>query len=226
MGFNNPSVAFLFTIFSFTVYNYSRWLENINMAIKYIIGIDEVGRGPLAGPVAIGMMVIEIEKYQDLLKQEIFQPGKDSKKLTPKKRAEYFFKINELKEQQVLNYGVFFESNNIIDKFGIVGAINMAIKKGLLSLGDEPEKVQILLDGWLKAPAEYLNQKSIIKGDESELVISLASIVAKVIRDNKMEALAEDFVNYDLKNNKGYGTAKHIAGLRLYGPCKLHRRSF
>jgi len=193
---------------------------------KYIIGIDEVGRGPLAGPVAIGIVMIENEKYQTLLGQGIFQPGKDSKKLTPKKRVEYFEKIKELKEQKVLTYGVFFESNTIIDKFGIVGAIKMAIKKGLASLGDNPSEMEILLDGWLKAPVEYANQKSIVRGDESELVISLASIVAKVTRDTKMELLAEEFIHYDLKSNKGYGTAKHIAGLKQYGPCELHRQSF
>lgn len=218
------------------------------MTVKYIIGIDEVGRGPLLGPVAVGIMVIENEEYQTLLAEAIFQPGKDSKKLTPRKRSEYFAKINELKEKEVLNYGVFFESNTVIDKFGIVGAIKMAIRKGLENLLDrqlrkgspsESERVGrtplpdakmenylVLLDGGLKAPAEYVNQKSIVKGDESELIISLASIAAKVTRDAKMEKLAETITRYDLKNNKGYGTAKHIADLRQYGPCDWHRQSF
>jgi len=194
--------------------------------IKYIIGIDEVGRGPLLGAVAVGIVMIERKKYQKLIEEGIFQPGKDSKKLTPKKRTEYFAKINELKEQEVLNYGVFFESNMIIDKFGIVGAIKMAVRKGLENLKCDPEETEILLDGWLKAPQEYLNQKSIVRGDESELVIALASIVAKVTRDAKMEKLAESIPRYDLKSNKGYGTAKHIADLKQYGPHELHRKSF
>lgn len=196
------------------------------MEFKYVIGIDEVGRGPLAGPVAVGMVAIEIGKYEKLIKDVIFPPGKDSKKLSPKKRAEFFEELHKLKEQGVLNYGVFFESNEMIDKFGIVGAINMAVKKGLKSLGNNPEEVLVLLDGWLKAPAEFKNQKSIVRGDESELCISLASIAAKVARDSKMEVLAEKFEHYDLKSNKGYGTAKHITDLKLHGPCVLHRRTF
>lgn len=196
------------------------------MAVKYIIGIDEVGRGPLAGPVAVGIVVVEKQNYQNLIKQGIFEAGKDSKKLTAKKRLEYFNKITELKTKDVLNFGVFFESNKIIDQIGIVPAINLAIKKGLKDLGKNSAEVEILLDGWLKAPVEYREQKSIVRGDESELIISLASIVAKVTRDKKMEKLAADFNYYDFKNNKGYGTAKHIADLRHYGPSKLHRLSF
>lgn len=194
--------------------------------VEYIIGIDEVGRGPLLGPVAVGIVVMANAKYQTLLQQGIFQPGKDSKKLSPKKRGEYFTKIKELKDQDILNYGVFFEPNTIIDQYGIIGAINMAIKKGLKNLNNEPEASLVLLDGWLKAPKEYQNQQSIVKGDESELVISLASIAAKVTRDDKMVELAKTVAYYDLKNNKGYGTAKHIADLKKYGPCGLHRRSF
>lgn len=196
------------------------------MTLNYIIGIDEVGRGPLAGPVAVGIVVMEQEKYQSLLKTEIFQRGKDSKKLSPKKRVEYFAKIKELKDQNILNYGVFFESNIIIDQVGIVGAINLAIKKGLKNLNTEPETSLVLLDGWLKAPNEYPNQQSIVRGDESELVISLASIAAKVTRDARMVELAETIVHYDLKNNKGYGTAKHLADLKKYGACALHRQTF
>jgi len=196
------------------------------MASKYIIGIDEVGRGPLLGPVAVGILIIEREKYQKLIADGVFTPGKDSKKLTPKKRIEYFAKINELKDGGILSYGVFFEPNTIIDKFGIVSAIKMAVRKGLENLKCDPAETEVLLDGWLKAPAEYLNQKSIVRGDESELVIALASIVAKVTRDAKMEKLAEAIPHYDLKSNKGYGTAKHIADLKQYGPHELHRKSF
>lgn len=196
------------------------------MTTKYIIGIDEVGRGPLAGPVAVGIVVMEFDKYQSLLNQEIFQSGKDSKKLTPKKRLEYFEKIKELKKEQILNFGVFYESNEIIDKWNIAGAIRRAIGKGLSNLGSSCSETTVLLDGGLKAPVEFVNQQSIIKGDEKELIISLASIVAKVSRDGVMVNLAKTIPYYDLKNNKGYGTAKHLADLKKYGPCPLHRKSF
>jgi ribonuclease HII len=197
---------------------------------KYIIGIDEVGRGPLLGPVAVGIVLIENTEYEKIKAENIFQAGKDSKKLTPKKREEYFAKIKELKYGGVLRYGVFFESNEVIDKFGITGAIRMAIKKGLKNIHFEEEFLYenylVLLDGSLRAPVEYPNQQSIIRGDESELVISLASIAAKVTRDEKMVKLAEEILHYDLKNNKGYGTAKHIADLKQHGPHPLHRKSF
>lgn len=196
------------------------------MGHKYVIGIDEVGRGPLAGPVAVGMVVMEHEKYQTLLGQKIFQAGKDSKKLTPKKRAEYFVKIKELKKEGVLNFGVFYESNDVIDKWNIAGAIRIAIKKGLKNLACDFSETNILLDGGLRAPVEFMNQESIIRGDEKELIIALASIVAKVSRDDKMVKLAEEFPMYGFEKHKGYGTGAHIKALKANGPCVLHRRSF
>jgi ribonuclease HII len=199
---------------------------NQNMTARYIIGIDEVGRGPLAGPVAVGMVVMEREKYQTLLGQGIFPAGKDSKKLSPKKRVEYFAKIRELKTDGILNFGIFYESNEVIDKWNIAGAIRIAIKKGLKNLNCNPIETNILLDGGLKAPVEFINQQSIIKGDEKELIIALASIVAKVSRDDKMVKLAEDFPPYGFEKHKGYGTSQHIKALKANGPCSLHRRTF
>lgn len=196
------------------------------MSGKFIIGIDEVGRGPLAGPVAVGIVAMEKADYEELLVAGIFERGKDSKKLSPKKRDEYFEQTKKLKEQNKLTFGVFFESNEIIDRYGIVGAIKMAIRKGLTNLHIAPEEAEIMLDGWLKAPLQFLNQKSIVRGDESELIISLASIAAKVTRDKMMEKLSEQETRYDLFNNKGYGTAKHLADLKEYGSCVLHRQTF
>jgi len=194
--------------------------------MKYLIGIDEVGRGPLAGPVAVGIVVISKENYQAILMSGLFYKNKDSKKLTPKRREKTFEIVVDLKKQGKLNYGVFFESNFIIDQLGIATAIRRAIAKGLKNLKMEPADCRVLLDGGLKCPLEYSNQESLIKGDETELVISLASVVAKVTRDRKMEILAEDTLLYDFKNNKGYGTVKHIADLKKYGPSNLHRKSF
>lgn len=193
---------------------------------KHLIGIDEVGRGPLAGPVAVGIVVIPMENYQAILTSGLFYKNKDSKKLTPKRREKTFELIADLKRQEKLNYGVFFESNLIIDQLGIATAIRRAIVKGLKNLKVDPADCRVLLDGGLKCPSEYSNQESLIRGDETELIISLASVVAKVTRDHKMEILAEDIPFYDLKNNKGYGTAKHITDLKKHGPSILHRKSF
>lgn len=204
---------------------------NAYMSIKYLVGIDEVGRGPLLGPVAVGIVVIEVKAYAALKQVAIFPVNKDSKKLSEKKRQFYFEKIKELKTNGILDYGVFFESNTVIDIYGIAGAIKMAIKKGLENIKGGPslilvEECQLLLDGGLCAPEEYINQESIIKGDEKELVIALASIAAKVTRDNKLEELAGEIPYYDLKNNKGYGTPKHLSDLKKYGPCFYHRKKF
>jgi ribonuclease HII len=196
------------------------------MAQKYIIGIDEVGRGPLAGPVAVGLVVMETEKYKQLIEQGTFEQGKDSKKLTPKKRAECFLKIRELKEQGFLNYGVFFESNDVVDRFGIAQAIRMAIKKGLEKISLGQEDVQVLLDGGLKAPKEYENQESIIRGDESELVIALASIAAKETRDELMVKMAKKYPDYGFENHMGYGTKAHLESLKKSGYSDIHRQSF
>lgn len=118
---------------------------------KYIVGIDEVGRGPLAGPVAIGIVSMEMGEYKKLLAENIFVAGKDSKKLSPKKRLENFSVIKKLGDEKRLEWGVFFEDNQIIDKYGIVGALNMAIAKGCRSLSCLPEQAHFLLDGGLKA---------------------------------------------------------------------------
>lgn len=196
------------------------------MAEKYIIGIDEVGRGPLAGPVAVGVIVIEKTEYLKIQAEEIFPAHKDSKKLTPKKRDLYFDKINELKGAGRLRFGIFFENNEVIDKYGIAQAIRFAVEKSFKKLACSPDETLVLLDGGLKAPKEFKNQQSIIRGDESELVIALASIAAKVTRDRLMVQLAEKYPVYGLEKHKGYGTKAHLESLHKHGYSDIHRRSF
>jgi ribonuclease HII len=190
---------------------------------KYIIGIDEVGRGPLAGPVAVGAVLIYAEHYKKVAR--LFPVVKDSKKLSPKARAEWLVKIREAEQAGFLLSSVAFVSPSAIDKKGIVPTIRTALARAPFQ-GKALEKARVLLDGGLCAPAEYKNQKTIIKGDEKELVIALASIVAKVTRDARMVKLVKKFPHYGFEKHKGYGTRLHYAAIKKYGITPHHRKSF
>ena len=185
---------------------------------KYIIGIDEAGRGPIAGPVAVGLVMI-LKKDRNLLRGV-----KDSKKLTPKQREKWFKKIKKLEKEGKLFSSCSLVSEGVIDKKGIVYAINLGIKRGCSKAGNKNSEV--LLDGGLRAPKEYKNQKTIIKGDQKILVISAASIVAKVTRDRKMFVLAKKYPKYGFESHKGYGTEEHYRNLKKRGLSKIHRKTF
>ena len=193
---------------------------------KYIIGIDEVGRGPLAGPVAVGAVLIHAEHYKKVMK--LFPIVKDSKKLSAKARGEWLVKIRDAEEAGFLMSAVAFVAPSTIDKKGIVPAIRIALAKALakVSTKDGPLLSRVLLDGGLYAPAEYKNQETIIKGDEKELAIALASIVAKVTRDARMVRLGKKFPLYGFEKHKGYGTRGHYRAIKKYGITVHHRKSF
>ena len=207
--------------------------------IKFLIGIDETGRGALAGPVAVGAVRWAKENWPKIKKfLKDYSIGKDSKKLTPKQRDFWFEKIRELEKQKLLKSQVTFSSNKIIDKKGINFAVRQGIKKCLEKL-DCPEDsplgaVQglssgqslVLLDGGLKAPANWPNQRTIIKGDEKELIISLASIMAKVSRDRQMVKLAQKYPNHHFHQHKGYGTKWHYLKIEEFGALVIHRESY
>lgn len=194
----------------------------------YLIGIDEVGRGPLAGPVAVGVVKLKVESLK--VNTTWAQGFRDSKKLTPKKREAWFAKIEQAREEGWLEYAVAFITPGMIDKKGIMYSINAALKRALkTALGGSVSKcedVRVLLDGGLRAPAHYENQETIIKGDEKELAIALASIVAKVMRDKHMVALAKKLPQYGFERHKGYGTRGHYAAIKKHGVTPHHRRSF
>ncbi len=196
------------------------------MSIIYKIGIDEVGRGPVAGPVAVGAVLIEINKEEDV--KNVLDKITDSKKLSEKKREEYFKKIQELKKDNKLNSAVCMVSAKEIDKFGIVPAIQKSLDCALekVSFGLKKDKIEVLLDGGLKCSSDFVHQKTIIKGDEKEFVISVASVVAKVLRDKKMKEYAKEFDGYFLEKNKGYGTSKHLQAIRQKGISSIHRKTF
>ncbi|OHA83014.1 MAG: hypothetical protein A2937_02300 [Candidatus Yonathbacteria bacterium RIFCSPLOWO2_01_FULL_47_33b] len=193
-------------------------------AHKYTIGIDEVGRGPLAGPVAVGAACIYAEHRTQVAK--LFPIIKDSKKLSAKAREEWVVRIQEAEEAGLLVTTVAFVAPGAIDKNGIAPSIRLALSKALEAIEHQAEETRVLLDGGLRAPAQYKNQETIIKGDEKELTIALASIVAKVARDKRMIALAKKFPYHGFEQHKGYGTRAHYEALEKHGLTPHHRKSF
>lgn len=191
---------------------------------KYLIGIDEVGRGPLAGPVAVGAVCIYAEHKTKISK--LFPITRDSKKLSAKAREEWVVRIREAESAGFLVTAVSFVTPAAIDKNGIAPSIRTALAKALEGLEHEVGETRVLLDGGLHAPAQYKNQETIIKGDEKELAIALASIVAKVTRDKRMVALAKKFPEYGFEKHKGYGTRAHYEALEKHGLTPHHRKSF
>jgi len=176
-----------------------------------IAGVDEVGRGPLAGPVVAAAVIFrEGTKLSGV---------KDSKKMTEKARDEAFPVINE----SALSVGIGVVSHTSIDKINILKASLEAMKKAVLSLEPAPE--YLLVDGINEVPVD-IPQKCIKKGDQRSKSIAAASIMAKVYRDGIMNSYHELFPEYGFLQNKGYGTAFHRAALKQYGPCPIHRLTF
>jgi ribonuclease HII len=188
---------------------------------KYLIGVDEVGRGPIAGPVAVGAFVF---LHKDSAK--FFKGVKESKQLSEEKREKWFKKIEEARDAGYIDFAVTFQSEKVIDTKGLSFAIKNALKISINKLKIKPVQTLVLLDGGLKAPVQYINQKTIIKGDIKEKVIALASICAKVLRDRKMRKWAVKYPGYRFEVNKGYGTKRHYERIKSKGLCDLHRRSF
>ena len=190
-------------------------------SLKYIIGIDEVGRGPIAGPLTF--CALKIVRGEKLLN---FRGSRDSKKLTPKKREEWFQKILKEKENGHLDFSLSHIEAHVLDRVGLSKAIKISINNCLRKLNVLPHECEVRLDGGLLAPSEFKNQKTIIKGDEKEKVIGLASIVAKVTRDRQMVAYSKKYSNYGFEKHKGYGTKEHYRNIKKFGLCKIHRISF
>ncbi len=188
--------------------------------MRYIVGIDEAGRGPLAGPVSVGAV-----RITPTFNKRFFKGIKDSKKLSEEKREVWFKKISEVRPRRDLSFAVALVSEKIIDKKGIVHAINLGISKCLSKLKITNDS-QILLDGGIKAPEKFRNQKTVIRGDEKIAVISLASVCAKVTRDKYMKRISKKYPKYNLHIHKGYGTLAHRKAIKKYGASTVHRKSF
>ena len=190
--------------------NYKYELELINEGITLIGGIDEVGRGPLIGPVVAACVILPLNYKLDGLT--------DSKKLTEKKRDYYY----EIIKRDALAIGIGIVDEKEIDEINIYEATKKAMIMYINNLSIKPE--HILIDA-MKLDID-IPFTSIIKGDKKSLTISAASVIAKVTRDKMMYELDELYPMYDLKNNKGYGTKKHINAIEEYGITKYHRLTF
>jgi ribonuclease HII len=191
------------------------------------IGVDEAGRGPLAGPVAVGVVCVRPDFDWTLI------PGvDDSKKLTPEVREEIAKRAAELRHAGVLFASVAMSDAVRIDRYGIVPSVRTAMGRALLYLQKEtshaPKECFVQLDGLLRAPSRYENQETIIGGDGKEKIIGLASILAKVHRDAYMVRIAgrPELVRYAFDQHKGYGTKLHRERIREHGLSFLHRKSF
>ncbi|HEV7121196.1 MAG TPA: ribonuclease HII [Candidatus Paceibacterota bacterium] len=189
--------------------------------MAYIVGVDEAGRGPLAGPVAVG--VVKVKEGYDLL--EAFPGLNDSKKLSEKKREALFAKLQEEIKAGNVQAIVCLSSEKLIDEKGIAHAVRSALARGVRKLLPDPEEGKVLLDGSLKAPPEY-SQETIIGGDATVPAIMLASVAAKVTRDRLMKKLALEHPLYGFEIHKGYGTKAHLAAIRAHGQCAIHRATF
>ena len=192
--------------------------------MKFIVGVDEVGRGPLAGPLCIGACAVEARKMRQC--RRAFAGVKDCKQLSPTQREKWFAIIQEYESRGVVRVALAFVGHRTIDKKGMARALRVGIYRVLKKLNIEPTACKVLLDGGLKAPAHFTKQKTIIRGDETEMLIALASIAAKVRRDHRMIRLAKRFPEYGFDIHKGYGTKLHYEMLRRHGICELHRQSF
>lgn len=193
---------------------------------KYVVGVDEAGRGPLAGPLSVGFIMFSANKYEIYKKRlDSLPAGKDSKKLTARNRDKFYDQIKQLQKYGLLSAHVVFVENKIIDRIGLSLSIKRSIEKGLKKFAIKANETLVLLDGGLKAPSAY-EQLTIIKGDEKETVIGLASIVAKVRRDRYMKKISLRYPEYEFHKHKGYGTFLHYLKIKKYGFCAIHRRSF
>lgn len=195
---------------------------------KWLIGIDEAGRGPLAGPVSVGLLLVPANFDWNLI------PGVgDSKQLSEKKREEIFSCAQVLQKEGKLQYVVEMVAADKIDSDGISVCVKKSIAKGLKKLTSTRfnlvlDEVMVKLDGSLKAPAEFAYQETVIKGDSKEKVIGLASIMAKVTRDRYMIKVSKEieFKVYDFARHKGYGTKAHREAIAKHGLSTLHRTSY
>lgn len=179
--------------------------------VQYICGIDEVGRGPLAGPVCAGAVMLP--KNCNILYIN------DSKKLSAKKREALYNEITE----KAIAYQTAFVSPEVIDEINILQATYKAMRAAINALDIKPD---ILLNDAVTIPDVAIRQVPIIKGDAKSVSIAAASIIAKVERDRLMEMYDELYPEYGFAGNKGYGSKEHMEALRKYGPCPIHRRSF
>ncbi|RFA37691.1 ribonuclease HII [Virgibacillus dokdonensis] len=188
---------------------FERW--HYKQGIKYIAGVDEAGRGPLAGPVVAAAVILP--SNFKLLGLD------DSKRLTESKRNEFFYYIKE----HAISYGISIVDSKIIDQINVLEATKLAMAEAIEKLDPVPE--HILIDA-VELQKITISSEAITKGDAKSISIAAASVLAKVTRDNYMKELHLQFPMYEFAFNMGYGTAEHVKKIHQYGVCPQHRRSF
>ncbi|OGC59109.1 ribonuclease HII [candidate division WWE3 bacterium RIFOXYB1_FULL_43_24] len=205
----------------------------LSKGYKYIAGVDEVGRGPLAGPLVVAAAILDVEKMlgiEDALINRIndveyiyktdYKNVTDSKKISPNKRS----KTNEFIVQECISFSIAEIDNETIDREGMSICISRAFEKAVAGLKISPEFV--ITDAVKINTIEKDHQLNIIAGDLKSISVGAASIIAKVYRDNLMVKMDKKFPLYGFSSHKGYGTRRHIEALKLHGPCEIHRKSF
>lgn len=204
-------------------------LQLFNKGIKLIAGVDEVGRGPLAGPFVAGAVILDLERLlrnndvgdaKNSEEQNSYSEIKDSKKLTHIKRC----KINQFLLNSVVSYSIVEISSKELDEIGISQTTQEAFYKCIQELNVKPEHV--LTDAFEIKKITKENQTNIKRGDNLSISIAAASIMAKVYRDALMDREHDKYPQYGFNKNKGYGTKQHLEALKRYGACPIHRLSF
>jgi len=190
-------------------------IELWEQGLQQVAGMDEAGRGALAGPVAVGVVCLP----PDPRLADHLHGVRDSKQLTPQERAHWA----DLIKAHALTWAVGFASNDEIDRLGIVSAVQLAALRALNALSCEP---QHLLIDYFQLPQCSLPQTALIKGDQRCLSIAAASILAKTERDRWMDEIDTLYPQYEFAAHKGYATAIHLERIRRWGACPIHRRSF
>jgi ribonuclease HII len=207
---------------------YSRWVKSktrsrarVEKTKKWVAGVDEAGRGPLAGPVAVGVAVVPRDFDWALL----IGVG-DSKKVSVRHRELIARKAHALKRAGMIDFRVALIPHTTIDRVGISPSVRKGIQQCFDRLALTAASTCVKLDGLLTAPQEFMDQETIIKGDAKEKIIGLASILAKVARDAHMVRIAQKYPAYGFEIHKGYGTAAHRMRIHKYGLSPIHRRTF
>ncbi len=195
-------------------------LENTIIAetkLGLIAGLDEAGRGALAGPVTAAAVILPLDRPQAL---DALREVNDSKQLTAKVRERLYALIIE----NVLAYGISAVSASVVDEIGIIPATKRAMRTAVSQLTPAPQF--LLIDGRIRLQTLPTPQQSVIRGDAKSLSIAAASILAKVTRDRQMIELDAQHPQYGFAQHKGYGTARHMAAIAEHGPCPIHRFTF
>ena len=197
---------------------YKYELKEFSRQRRLICGIDEAGRGPLAGPVVAGAVILPLLYGEDDFRR--WEGLNDSKKVSARRREKLFKRLIDYPHVYI---GIGIVSEQVIDRKNILKATQIAMSRAVGNLNIKPDC--LLIDG-MHLPGVDYPQKKIINGDGQSLSIAAASIIAKVTRDHIMCQYHEEYPAYAFDKHKGYGTREHFNRIRQYGPCKIHRRSF